>query len=88
MGHGHFLNHAELDAIGGSETLDVLGHEVVKTLTGFAFEDGALGEETVAEGVGGGVFFPLKGDGASGAGAVCPRRIDSSERSHIVLSIG
>jgi hypothetical protein len=57
----------------------MLGHEVVKTLVGFVFQDNTLGQETVAEGVGGGAFFPLRGDRASGAGSVCPRRIDSSE---------
>ena len=79
VGGDHFLDHGELDAIGGSETLDMLGHEVVKTLAGFVFENHALSQETVAEGVSGGPFFPLRGDGASGAGSVGPRRIDSSE---------
>jgi len=79
MGHGHFLNHAELDAIGGSEALDILGHEVVKALTGFVFQAHALGEEIVANGVGGRARFTLWGDGASGEGRVGARSIDSSE---------
>jgi hypothetical protein len=62
IGRNHFLDHGELDAIGGRETLDMLGHEVVKALAGFVFQDNALGQETVAEGVGGGAFFPLRGD--------------------------
>jgi hypothetical protein len=79
IGGNHFLDHGELDAIGGGETLDMLGHEVVKTLVGFVLQDHALGQETVAKGVGGGVFFPLEGDGVWGAGGVGPRRINSSE---------
>jgi len=79
IGGCHFPDYGEPDAIGGGETLDMLGHEVVKTLVGFVFEDHALGQETVAEGVSGGALFPLRGDGASGAGSVSPRRIDSSE---------
>jgi hypothetical protein len=79
MGHGHFLDDAELDAIGGSEALDILGHEVVKTLTGFVFQDHALGEETKANGIGGRALFPLGGDWASGKGRVGARSIDSSE---------
>jgi hypothetical protein len=34
--------------IAGGETPDMLGHEVVKTLVGFVFEDHALGQEAVA----------------------------------------
>jgi hypothetical protein len=79
IGGDHLLDHGELDAIGGSETPDMLVYEVVKTLVGFVFEDKALGQETVAKGVDGGMFLPLKGEGASGAGAVGPRSIDSSE---------
>jgi hypothetical protein len=79
IGGNHFLDHGELDAIGGGETLDMLSYEVVKTLVGFVLQNNALGQETVAKGVGGGTFFSLRGDGASGAGGVGPRRIDSSE---------
>jgi hypothetical protein len=79
IGRNHFLDHGELDAIGGVETLGMLGHEVVKTLTEFVFQDKALSQETVAKGVDGGAFFPLRGDRTSGAVSVCPRRIDSSE---------
>jgi hypothetical protein len=57
----------------------MLGHELVKALAGFVFQDNALGQETVAEGVGGGAFFPLRGYGASGAGSVGARRVDSSK---------
>jgi hypothetical protein len=70
IGGDHFLDHGVLDAVGGGETPEMLGQEVVKTLVGFVLEDKALGQETVAKGVGGGVFFPLRGDGASGAGSV------------------
>ena len=37
------------------------GHEAVEALTGFVLQDKALGQETVAKGVGGGGFFPLRG---------------------------
>jgi hypothetical protein len=70
VGRHHLLDHGELDTIGRRESLDMLGHEVVKTVVGFVFQDKALGQETVAKGVGGGVFFPLGGYGASGAGSV------------------
>jgi hypothetical protein len=66
-------------AIGGGEALDMLGEEVVKALSGFVFQDHAPGQETVAEGVSGGAFFPLRGDGTSGAGRVGTGRVDSSE---------
>jgi hypothetical protein len=79
IGGNHFLDHGELDAIGGGETLLMLGDELVEALTRFVFQDNALGQETVAEGVGGGAFFPLRGDGASGAGSVGSRRVDSSK---------
>jgi hypothetical protein len=46
----------------------MLGHEVVKALTGFVFQDNALGQKAVAEGVGGGAFLPLRGDRPSGIG--------------------
>ena len=79
IGGNHFLDHGELDAIGGGETLLMLGDELVEALTRFVFQDNALGQETVAEGVGGGALFPLRGDGASGAGSVGSRRVDSSK---------
>ena len=79
MGRGHFLDDAELNAIGGGEALGMLCHEVVKTGARFVFEDHALGEETVANGVGGRALLALGGDGASGAGRVGARSIDSSE---------
>jgi hypothetical protein len=48
VGGDQFLDHSELDAIGGGEALDMLGHEVVKTLVGFVFQNKTLGQETVA----------------------------------------
>ena len=79
IGGDHFLDHGELDAIGRGETLLMLGDELVEALTGFVFQDNALGQETVAEGVGGGVFFALRGYGATGAGSVGARRVDTSK---------
>jgi hypothetical protein len=79
IGRGHFLNHAELDAIGGGEAPGMLGHELVKTRTGFVFEVYALGQEPVANGIGGRAFFPLGDDRPLRADPVGTRRIDSSE---------
>jgi len=42
-GGGHLFDSGELDAIGGLEAFDQLGHEGVEGLLGFAFEDDAIG---------------------------------------------
>ena len=59
----HFLDHAELDAIGGLEAANVLLHEKFEVFERFALEDNASSEETVLESVLGGTLF-----GAIGAG--------------------
>ena len=51
VGRGHFLNHAALDTVGGSEALEVLGAEGVKALGRFSGEHDGVGEEAVLEGV-------------------------------------
>jgi len=48
VGGGHFLDHAELDAIQGAEMFDVLREEILEGLAGFALEDHAIGQEAVA----------------------------------------
>ena len=79
IGSGHFLDHAELDAVGGSETLGMLGYEVIKTRTRFVFQNHAPSQEGVANGVSGRAFLPLGGDRSSGAGRVGTGRVASSE---------
>ena len=51
VGGGHFLDHAELDAIQGAEMFDVLREERLEGFAGFALEDHAIGEKPVAESV-------------------------------------
>jgi hypothetical protein len=57
-------------AVGGSETLGMLGYEVIKTRTRFVFQNRARSQEGVANGVSGRALFPLGGDRPSGAGRV------------------
>jgi len=50
-GGDHLLDHAQLNAVGRAEAVEILGQEGVKALAGFVFEDNALGQETVAQSV-------------------------------------
>jgi hypothetical protein len=60
---GHFFDHAELDAIGGSEFLDVLGEQRFEVPRGFIGKDDAFGQEPVPERVGRRALFACAGLG-------------------------
>jgi hypothetical protein len=64
VGGGHFLDHAEFDAVDGIEVLQVSGDQGVELGAGFAAHNDAVGEEAVAHGVGRGAAFTLRGFGA------------------------
>lgn len=61
---GHFLDHAEFDAIGGAESPDVLGNHPIEVRGGLIGEDHLFGEQAVAEGVEGGALFARDGFGS------------------------
>ena len=48
---GHFLDHAEFDAVDGFETLEVSGDQGVELGAGFAAHDDTIGEEAMAHSV-------------------------------------
>ncbi len=81
-GEGHFLDDAELDAIGGLKAGDVLGDNGTEGLRGFIFENGAAGEHAVAERVHGSAAFAFRSDWPPGTGAVGARGADFSFRRH------
>jgi hypothetical protein len=60
----HFLDHAELDAIGGAEFPDVLGNHQIEVRGGLIGEDHLFGEQAVAERVEGGALFAGDGFGS------------------------
>ena len=47
----HFLDHAELDFIGGAEAVDVLLQEKQEVLARFAFHDHTLGAQAMTDSV-------------------------------------
>ena len=53
VGGGHFLDHAEFDAVDGFETLEVSGDQGVELGAGLGAHEDRIGEEAVAEGIGG-----------------------------------
>ncbi len=78
VGGGHFLDHAELDAVEGAKTGAVLIDQAVEGVADLAGEDDGLGEEAVAEGIEGRLALAFGGNGATGAGAVGAGGTDSS----------
>jgi hypothetical protein len=81
-GGDHFLDQAELEAIDGLETLDVMSEDGLKGFRRFVVEDQAAGQEAVAQGILGGCEFARSGDRTLGAGTVDAGGIDSSEGRH------
>ena len=82
VGGGHFLDHAEFDAIDRTEAVEVGSQEIVKTLAGLAGENHTFGQEAVGEGVGSGNLLTFGSLGTSGKGAVGAGREDSAKRAH------
>jgi hypothetical protein len=79
---GHVFDHAEFDIVARGELVLMLGEQEQKLRLGFAIQDDAFGEETVAHGIDGGAAFTGRGLRAAGAGAVAFGCIDSSLRAH------
>src|ERR1039457_3602142 len=78
VGGGHFLDHAELDAIEGAEAVHVVLQHSLEVLVRLAGHNDALGEQAMAHGVICGTAFALGRCRSPGAGAVSPRRKYSS----------
>jgi hypothetical protein len=73
VGGGHFLDHAELDAIARAEMFDVLREESLESLARFALEDHAIGQKPVLESVLPRPALALGSFGAMGAGPIGAR---------------
>jgi hypothetical protein len=67
---GHFLDHAEFDAIGGVESVNVLGNHTIEVRGSLIGEEHLFSEQAMAEGVAGGALFAGDGPGSAGTGAV------------------
>ena len=78
-GGSHFLDEGHFDIVGGLEALDVLGHDGLEGFGGFALEDDAAREESVAAGVLCGTLLALWSFRSTGAGAVGPGSKSSPE---------
>ena len=80
VGGGHFLDHAELDPVGGGEAVEVVREQSLERLARFVAEDYAIGEQAVADGILAGDFaLAFGGDRASGFGSIGSGRKNSSE---------
>ena len=78
----HLFDHAELHFVGGLEAVDVLLEEGAEVFGVLTFEDDAIGEQAVADGVDGRTLLTLGRNWSAGAGAVGPRGKYSSVRGH------
>ena len=75
----HFLNEAELDAIGGLEALEVLGEDGFEALGGLIFEENAAGQQSVAQSILGRTAFAVVRHRTAAAAAVGAGRKNSPE---------
>jgi hypothetical protein len=78
VGGGHLFDHSELDAIDGSEALQVKADQGFEVLAVFLGENDAIGKEAVAHRIGRGAALSFRGVGAARAGAVGSGGEDSS----------
>jgi hypothetical protein len=78
-GGDHFFDQAELEAVGGLETLDVMSEDGLKGFRGFVVEHQAAGQKAVAQGILGGNELAGDRNRAFGAPAVGAGGTDSSE---------
>ncbi len=81
-GHGHFFDQSVFDRGFGLEFLVDVGDDFEEALFEFAFQDYGFGEETVFDGVGGGVAFAFGRDGPAGFGSVDTGGLDLTFGSH------
>ena len=72
VGSDHLLDQAVFDAIGGSEALEVVIEDGLKSLRTFAGEYDLGGEQAVGDGILRRSPFAFGGDGSFGTGAVGP----------------
>jgi hypothetical protein len=67
---GHFLDHAEFDAVAGAKSVKVLAEEDLEVFGSLVGKNGVLGQETVAQGVHRGAAFTGRSDGSPRAGTI------------------
>jgi hypothetical protein len=73
-GGEHLLDHAELDAVGGTEALDEVGEEGIEILARFALQEKALGQQAAADGIPRRTALFGRSDRPPGAGSIGSRR--------------
>ena len=81
-GHGHFFDQGVFDRGFRLEFLVDAGDNVEEAVFEFAFQDDGFGEETVFEGVRGGVAFAFGRDGPAGFGSVDTGGLDLTFGAH------
>ena len=79
VGSNHFLDHAELHAIGGLEAIEVVIHDRLETFGRFILHDDLVGEQAMAGGILRRTPLALGGDRSGGARAIGPRSKNASE---------
>jgi hypothetical protein len=78
----HFLDDAELDAVGRLEAVQVIGQDFRETIGRFVFQDNDARQQGMAARVLRRDLFAGLRDRAPGAGAIGPRCVDSSGAGH------
>ena len=84
-GGDHLLDQGSFDGIARGQSVDVLRDQEVEDRARFMLQHQDIGKHAVAQSVEGGPAFPLGGFRPFGAGAVSPRRLNTSNGTHILI---